>query len=266
LEWVSDVDPGGPIDRASNRVRAAIERGAEGLPGHDGSLFRGLVVGDDRDQPPEMIRRFRASGLSHLTAVSGQNVSFVLAAAGPLLRVLRPWGRWAVTLGLIAWFVSLTRFEPSIARVGTMVTIPLDQVSTTSAIGGYCRGYGCHSQAWTFPAVPYALSFASGYEETGQISRIEIHDGGFSDYGFIYEEDDDIVFYDGSNDLWEARSDSYDTWGHAGPIPVDLAVATEGIDIAEAFYLTLFSGSFTTYNYDYTRPQGSTIVTRTLTP
>ena len=40
---------------------------------------------------------FRASGLSHLTAVSGQNVAFVLAAASPLLRRLRPWWRWAAT-------------------------------------------------------------------------------------------------------------------------------------------------------------------------
>ena len=77
------------------------------LPAADGALFRGLVIGDDRDQPREMIDRFRASGLSHLTAVSGQNVSFVLAAAGPLLRRLRPWMRWAVTLALIAWFVAL---------------------------------------------------------------------------------------------------------------------------------------------------------------
>jgi competence protein ComEC len=123
LGWASDVSPGGPIDRASNRVRIAIEGGADELPGYDGPLFRGLVVGDDRDQPPEMIRRFRASGLSHLTAVSGQNVSFVLAAAGPLLRVLRPWSRWLVTLGLIAWFVSLTRFEPSIVRAGTMAAL-----------------------------------------------------------------------------------------------------------------------------------------------
>ncbi len=123
LEWASDVWAGGPVDRASNRVRVAIERGAAVLPGDDGSLFRGLVVGDDRHQPPEMIRRFRASGLSHLTAVSGQNVSFVLAAAGPLLRVLRPWSRWVITLGLIAWFVSLTRFEPSIVRAGTMAAL-----------------------------------------------------------------------------------------------------------------------------------------------
>lgn len=120
LGWASDVVTGRPIDRASNRVRAAIERGGALLPGDDGALFRGLVVGDDRDQPREMIDRFRASGLSHLTAVSGQNVSFVLAAAGPLLVRLRPWWRWAVTLGLIGWFVSLTRFEPSIVRAGVM--------------------------------------------------------------------------------------------------------------------------------------------------
>jgi competence protein ComEC len=123
IDWVGDVAAGGPIDRASNRVRAAIERGGASLPGDHGSLFRGLVVGDDREQPPDMIRRFRASGLSHLTAVSGQNVSFLLAAAGPLLRGLRPWARWVATVGLIAWFVSLTRFEPSIMRAGAMAAL-----------------------------------------------------------------------------------------------------------------------------------------------
>lgn len=123
IEWASDVRAGGPVDRASNRVRATIERGAASLPGDDGALFRGLVVGDDRDQPRAMIERFRASGLSHLTAVSGQNVAFVLAAAGPLLRRLRPWARWAVTLALIGWFVSLTRFEPSIVRAGAMAAL-----------------------------------------------------------------------------------------------------------------------------------------------
>ncbi|WP_423982468.1 ComEC/Rec2 family competence protein, partial [Ilumatobacter sp.] len=123
LEWASDVDAGDAIARASNRVRSSIERASERLPAADGALFRGLVVGDDRDQPPEMIERFRASGLSHLTAVSGQNVSFLLAAAGPLLCRLRPWMRWAVTVGLIAWFMALTRYEPSIVRAGAMAAL-----------------------------------------------------------------------------------------------------------------------------------------------
>jgi competence protein ComEC len=122
-DWVSDVAAGSPVATASNRVRAALERAARQLPADDGALFRGLVVGDDRDQPRAMIDRFRASGLSHLTAVSGQNVSFVLMAAAPVLRVLRPWWRWVVTVGLILWFVSLTRFEPSIVRAGAMASL-----------------------------------------------------------------------------------------------------------------------------------------------
>ena len=120
LDWASDVDGGGPIARASNRVRATIERAADALPEPDGALYRGLVIGDDRDQPRDMIDRFRASGLSHLTAVSGQNVAFVLAACGPLLVRMRPLPRWALTVAVIAWFVALTRFEPSILRAGVM--------------------------------------------------------------------------------------------------------------------------------------------------
>ena len=124
-DWASDVAAGGPLARASNRVRDTIERGAAagmGAP-DDAALFRGLVVGDDRDEPQTMIDRFRASGLSHLTAVSGQNVSFVLAASGPLLRGLGPRARWLASLGLIGWFVTLTRFEPSIVRAGAMAAI-----------------------------------------------------------------------------------------------------------------------------------------------
>jgi competence protein ComEC len=89
----------------------------------DASLFTGLVIGDDAEQPRWMVERFRASGLSHLTAVSGQNVAFLLAAAMPLLRRLRPWWRWAATVGLIGWFMAVTRFEPSVLRAGVMAIL-----------------------------------------------------------------------------------------------------------------------------------------------
>jgi competence protein ComEC len=130
LVWASDVDEGGPVARASNRVRAAIERAAEALHAPYGALYRGLVIGDDRDQPRDMIERFRASGLSHLTAVSGQNVAFVLMAFGPLLARLRPLPRWATTVAVIAWFVALTRFEPSILRAGVMAGLSATAYAT----------------------------------------------------------------------------------------------------------------------------------------
>jgi competence protein ComEC len=130
LDWASDIDAGGPVARASNRVRATIERAGAVLPEPDGALYRGLVIGDDRDQPRDMIDRFRASGLSHLTAVSGQNVAFVLAACGPLLTRLRPLPRWVLTVGVIAWFVALTRFEPSILRAGVMAGLSATAYAT----------------------------------------------------------------------------------------------------------------------------------------
>jgi competence protein ComEC len=131
LEWASDVAPGRPLARASNRIRSAIERSSAFIAEPHDALFRGLVIGDDRDQPREMIDRFRASGLSHLTAVSGQNVAFVLAACSPLLVRLRPWPRWLLTVGVIAWFVAITRFEPSILRAGVMAGL-----SATAFVSG----------------------------------------------------------------------------------------------------------------------------------
>jgi competence protein ComEC len=123
VDWLGDVTSGGPLARASNRVRSLVADGAALIGEPDDSLLRGLVIGDDLDQPPEMIERLRRSGLSHLTAVSGQNVTLVLAAGAPLLRRLGSRTRLVTTVALIAWFVAITRFEPSILRAGTMAVL-----------------------------------------------------------------------------------------------------------------------------------------------
>ena len=84
------------------------------------ALLAGLVLGDDRDQPAVLRDAFSAVGLTHLLAVSGQNVAFVLAAAGPLLRRLRLGPRLAAVLVLLAFFALVTRFEPSVLRAAVM--------------------------------------------------------------------------------------------------------------------------------------------------
>ncbi|MCU1396415.1 MAG: comEC [Ilumatobacteraceae bacterium] len=123
IAFVADWTSGTAVSRASNRVRRVFGAGSAELRSPDDALFAGLVVGDDRHEPQAMIDQFRASGLSHLTAVSGQNVAFVLAAAAPLLRRLRPWLRWIATLAVITWFAALTRFEPSVLRASAMAGI-----------------------------------------------------------------------------------------------------------------------------------------------
>jgi competence protein ComEC len=124
LEWCSDITPGSPLARAGNRVRATVRRaGNLSMLPDDAALYSGLVLGDDGREPSWLVDAFRASGLSHLTAVSGQNVSFLLAAAAPMLRRLRPWWRWSVTIALVGWFMALTRFEPSVLRAGVMAML-----------------------------------------------------------------------------------------------------------------------------------------------
>ncbi|MFM9131299.1 MAG: ComEC/Rec2 family competence protein [Actinomycetota bacterium] len=112
-----------PAHRAANRMRRLVERGVRHMPDDDAALFMGLVIGDDRHQPRSMVEDFRASGLSHLCSVSGQNVAYVLALCGPLLRRLRPAARLLSTLAVIAWFVVLTRAEPSVLRASMMAAV-----------------------------------------------------------------------------------------------------------------------------------------------
>ncbi|HEY2814124.1 MAG TPA: ComEC/Rec2 family competence protein, partial [Acidimicrobiales bacterium] len=102
--------------RAANAVRATLERGASVLPDRQRPLFLGFVLGDTRGQPPDITDDFQGSGLTHLLAVSGENVAFVLALAGPLLRRLSLRPRFAATVGVIAFFALVTRFEPSVLR------------------------------------------------------------------------------------------------------------------------------------------------------
>ena len=123
LREVGDRAPGSLVARVSNEVRRAVERASSVLGEPDDALYRGLVIGDRRGQPDHMVDRFRASGLSHLTVVSGLNVALLLVLVGPAVRALRPWSRWLVTVLLIAWFAGLTRFEPSIVRAGAMAAL-----------------------------------------------------------------------------------------------------------------------------------------------
>jgi competence protein ComEC len=142
---VIDWWPGTPLSRSTNRTRAVLDRGARVMDDVDRALFRGLVLGDDRDEPQVLVAHFRAAGLGHLTAVSGQNIAFVLAAAGPLLRRCRPFARWAVTLLFLTWFCALTRFEPSVLRAGVMAGL----AATSFGLGRSASGLRLLSYAVT---------------------------------------------------------------------------------------------------------------------
>ncbi|HTO01595.1 MAG TPA: ComEC/Rec2 family competence protein, partial [Microthrixaceae bacterium] len=78
-------EPSRPWYRLANGLRRIIQRGSSSMEDDQAALYLGLVVGDDRGQSEVLKFRFGASGLTHLLAVSGQNVAFLLSVAAPLL-------------------------------------------------------------------------------------------------------------------------------------------------------------------------------------
>ena len=121
----SPVSTGSLSSRLANGLRRTLVRGAEVLPDGRRALFSGFVLGDDREQRPEVTDDFRASGLSHLLVVSGQNVAFVLSLLGPFLRRLRLGGRLAGGVAVLVLFGMLTRWEPSVLRAVAMAGLAL---------------------------------------------------------------------------------------------------------------------------------------------
>ena len=131
VDYVSEeFSEGNGMIRAANRMRRTLVGGVASMQPDLRALFTGLVIGDDREQSREMITEFRNSGLSHLCAVSGQNVAYLLAVLAPLLRRLQPGPRFIATIGIIAWFVILTRGEPSVLRAALMAGLVATNAAT----------------------------------------------------------------------------------------------------------------------------------------
>jgi competence protein ComEC len=128
----------GPISGGIAAVRHALVEAAAGLPEAQRALVPALVDGDDSAMPAEVSDDFRTTGLTHLLAVSGSNLTLVLAFA---LFVARWCGVRAVGLTLtglltVIFFVLLARPEPSVLRAAAMGVVGLTGLS----VGGRRRG------------------------------------------------------------------------------------------------------------------------------
>ena len=107
----------------SAEIRARAEAGlGRGMPAREAELARGFVLGEDEGIDAATKEDFRRSGLSHLLAVSGENVTLLALLAAPLLGALgiglRERLLWVI--GLIAVYVPLAGAGPSIQRAAVM--------------------------------------------------------------------------------------------------------------------------------------------------
>ncbi len=122
-DLVDASHPSSPLSGVANLARGFVLRGTDALPPTERALVAGFLLGDTRDLPDPVVQQFRDAGLSHLLAVSGANVAFVLALFGPALRRLPRGGRLAAVVALLLVFGAMTRWEPSVLRACAMATV-----------------------------------------------------------------------------------------------------------------------------------------------
>ena len=109
-----------PLERAANALRARVLAGGRHLPATERALVAGFLLGDTRELGRDVEEQFRASGLTHLLAVSGANVAFVLALTRPALRRLGLRAQLVAGLAVLVLFGTMTRWEPSVLRACAM--------------------------------------------------------------------------------------------------------------------------------------------------
>ncbi|HZB24449.1 MAG TPA: ComEC/Rec2 family competence protein, partial [Gaiellaceae bacterium] len=107
----------GVADRLHARLDATI---APGLDGERRAILRGVVLGEDEGLTRELRDAFRASGLYHLLAVSGQNVALLVGgvlALAWLLGIPRLPAQVGALVAIAAYVLAVG-WQPSVVRAG----------------------------------------------------------------------------------------------------------------------------------------------------
>jgi competence protein ComEC len=128
LNAIGGPTPGraGLAYRAAHSVRSVFAAAARRvLPADQAAMLPGLVLGDISAVTTVTSREFRAAGLTHLTAVSGANVTIVCGAVLFTSRLIGP--RPAVGLAAVALLVFVIVVQPtaSVLRAAVMGAITL---------------------------------------------------------------------------------------------------------------------------------------------
>ena len=116
-----------PILQVAAGIRSSFSRSAKRFNSESGDLIPGLVIGDTSLEKPSFVTQMRRVGLTHLTAVSGENfaivAAFILWLAQWFIRRMKL--RIAVTAIILIGFIFLVRPSPSVMRAMVMSAVIL---------------------------------------------------------------------------------------------------------------------------------------------
>ncbi len=100
------------------------------FPEPHASFEAGLLVGARRGIPPELMTQFNIAGLTHIIAISGYNITIVIAAVMWALGFLARRTRFWVAIGSIVLFTLFVGASPSVVRAAIMGILGLVALNT----------------------------------------------------------------------------------------------------------------------------------------
>jgi competence protein ComEC len=116
----------GPVQRAAYAVRAEFAATAHHvLPADQAAMLPALVLGDTSMVAPMTSQEFRTAGLTHLTAVSGANVTIVCGAVLFSSRLIGPRAAVGLAGAALLLFVIVVQPTASVLRAAVMGAIAL---------------------------------------------------------------------------------------------------------------------------------------------
>jgi competence protein ComEC len=132
------LSPPSPGLRMVERVRAGLRTAVSGRAPEPRALVPALVLGDTSAMTAELTNDFQVTGLTHLTAVSGANLTLLLAFLLLLARWVGVRGWWLRGVGLlgVVVFVALCRTEPSVLRAAAMGLVALAALGAGAGLKG----------------------------------------------------------------------------------------------------------------------------------
>jgi competence protein ComEC len=121
--------------RTAERVRAGLRESVAGQPDDVRGLVPALVMGDVSGLPSDLNVDFQTTGLTHLSAVSGTNLTLLLASILPFARLIGVRARGLTLVGVltVVVFVVLARPQPSVLRAAAMGLIALAAMTSGGA-------------------------------------------------------------------------------------------------------------------------------------
>ncbi|MCY3711700.1 MAG: DNA internalization-related competence protein ComEC/Rec2 [Gemmatimonadetes bacterium] len=112
----------GVIDPLRNSIDRSID---QTMRGDSAALLKGILLGERRQLPEDLLDTFRTIGLAHILAVSGLHVGLITLVIYTLLSVLRLPRNIVVagTLGVLVLYAFITNLTPSVIRATIMAAL-----------------------------------------------------------------------------------------------------------------------------------------------